>query len=167
MYYVRLPPIGVKLFVLYIAGRASAPGKGIKRDMRLILSTFLVLLLTGAGFMAGQVRLSDFKIQEEGNDFRVSWTTEMEDEVRQFELMRRSPNSNDQFVRVHTVPAHGIGREYGYLDSQVFKSGSEKLDYRLEAVYFNGVREAVRTVSVNYTSTAVRRTWGSLKAMFQ
>lgn len=135
--------------------------------MRLLLTTFLVLLLTGAGFMAGQVRLSTFEIQEEGNDFRVSWTTEIEDEVRQFELMRKSPNSNDLFVRVHTAPAHGTGRAYGFLDSQVFKSGSDKLDYRLEAVYFNGVREAVRTESVNYTSTAVRRTWGSLKAMFQ
>jgi hypothetical protein len=135
--------------------------------MRLLLTTFLVLLLTGASFMAGQVRLSAFEIQEEGNDFRVSWTTEVEDEVRQFELMRKSPNSNDQFVRVHTVPAHGTDRAYGFLDSQVFKSGSDKLDYRLEAVYDNGVRESVRTESVNYTSTAVRRTWGSLKAMFQ
>ena len=135
--------------------------------MRLLLSTFLVLLLTGATFMAGQVRLSAFEIREVGNDFQVSWTTELEDEVRQFELMRRSPNSNDQFVRVHSAPAHGIGQAYGFVDSQVFKSGSDKLDYRLDAVYFNGVREAVRTESVNYTSTAVRRTWGSLKAMFQ
>lgn len=135
--------------------------------MRLLLSTFLVLLLTGASFMAGQVRLSAFEIRDVGSDFQVSWTTELEDEVRHFELMRRSPNSNDQFVRIHTVPAHGIGQAYGFIDTQVFKSGSDKLDYRLDAVYFNGVREAVRTESVNYTSTAVRRTWGSLKAMFQ
>jgi hypothetical protein len=81
--------------------------------------------------------------------------------------MRRSPNSNDQFVRVHTALAHGVGQEYDFVDTQVFKSSSDKLDYRLDAVYANGVREAVRTESVNYTSTAVRRTWGSLKAMFQ
>ncbi|MGB0650237.1 MAG: hypothetical protein ACPG3U_10575 [Rhodothermales bacterium] len=135
--------------------------------MRLLISTFLVLLLTGATFMAGQVRLSAFEIRAVGSDFQVSWTTEVEDEVRQFEIMRRSPNSNDQFVRVHSSSAHGIGQEYGFIDTQVFKSGSDKLDYRLDAVYFNGVREAVRTESVNYTSTAVRRTWGSLKAMFQ
>ncbi len=135
--------------------------------MRFILSTLLVLILTGASFLAGQVRLSAFEIREEGNDFRVTWTTELEDDVRQFELMRRSPNSNDQFVRVHAMPSHGIGQQYGFIDSQVFKSGSDKLDYRLDAVYSNGVRESIRTESVNYTSTAVRRTWGSLKAMFQ
>lgn len=117
--------------------------------------------------MLGQVRLSAFEIREEGKDFRVSWTTEVEQEVRQFEIMRRTPNSNDQFVRIHTAPAHGTNRAYGFLDSQVFKSGSDKLDYQLEAVYDNGVREVVRTESMNYTSTAVRRTWGSLKAMFQ
>jgi hypothetical protein len=47
----------------------------------------------------GQVRLSAFEIRAEGSDFRISWTTELEEEVRQFEIMRRTPNSNDQFVR--------------------------------------------------------------------
>ena len=98
---------------------------------------------------------------------RVTWQSELEEDVRQFELMRRTPNSNDQFVRVFEAPSHGPNLVYMFRDSQVFKSGSEKLDYQLEAVYMNGVREVLRTESVNYTSTAVRRTWGSLKAMFQ
>lgn len=115
----------------------------------------------------GQVRLSAFEIRSEGSDFRISWTTELEEEVRQFEIMRRTPNSNDQFVRVYTAPAQGPGQGYAFLDTQVFKSGSDKVDYQLEAVYANGVREVVRAESMNYTSTAVRRTWGSLKAMFQ
>lgn len=137
------------------------------QSMRILLSALLILVLTGASLLLGQVRLSAFEIREEGKDFRISWTTELEEEVRQFELMRRTPNSNDQFVRVYTAPAQGTGRAYGFLDSQVFKSGSDKLDYQLEAVYANGVREVVRSESMNYTSTAVRRTWGSLKAMFQ
>ena len=71
------------------------------------------------------------------------------------------------FVQVHQVDAHGPNRGYGFRDTQVYKTGSDKLDYQLEAVYMNGVREVVRSESMNYTSTAVRRTWGSLKAMFQ
>lgn len=117
--------------------------------------------------LLGQVRLSAFEIRSEGSDFRISWTTELEEEVRQFEIMRRTPNSNDQFVKVYTAPAQGTGQGYAFLDTQVFKSGSDKVDYQLEAVYANGVREVVRAESMNYTSTAVRRTWGSLKAMFQ
>lgn len=127
----------------------------------------LVVLLTGASLLSGRVRLSSFQINEEGRDFVVTWQSELEEGVRQFELMRRTPNSNDQFIRVFEAPAHGPNLVYMFRDTQVFKSGSEKLDYQLEAVYMNGVREVLRTQSVNYTSTAVRRTWGSLKAMFQ
>ena len=158
---------------LHLLGPADALYLGMRLRtfaqprMRLLLSTVLVLLLTGASMLSGRVQLSAFDIRAEGNDFRISWTTELEEEVRQFELMRRTPNSNDQFVRVFSAPAQGPGLAYGFLDSQVFKSGSDKLDYQLEAVYGNGVREVIRTESMNYTSTAVRRTWGSLKAMFQ
>jgi len=127
----------------------------------------LVLILTGATMFYGRVRLSTFDISAQGNDFVVAWQSELEEDVRQFELMRRTPNSNDQFVQIYEVQAHGPNRAYGFRDSQIFKSGSDKLDYQLEAVYMNGVREIVRTQSMNYTSTAVRRTWGSLKAMFQ
>jgi len=127
----------------------------------------LMVLLTGATLLSGRVRLSSFEIDPQGNDFVVSWQSELEEDVRQFELMRRTPNSNDQFVQIYVAPSHGPNRAYGFRDSQVFKSGSDKLDYQLEAVYMNGVREVVRTESMNYTSTAVRRTWGSLKAMFQ
>jgi len=135
--------------------------------MRRIAGIFLILLLTGATVLSGRVRLSSFDIKEEGRDFVVTWQTELEEDVFRFELMRRTPNSNDQFVRVFEAPPQGVNRAYGFRDSQVFKSGSDKLDYQLEAVYTNGVREVIRTQSVNYTSTAVRRTWGSLKAMFQ
>ena len=117
--------------------------------------------------LSGRVRLISFSIQEEGRDFVIAWQSEIEEDVRQYEIMRKTPFSNDQFVRVFEVPAHGINSSYGFRDSQVFKSGSDKVDYQLEVVYSNGVREIVKTQSMNYTTTAVRRTWGSLKAMFQ
>ena len=78
-----------------------------------------------------------------------------------------APYTNDQFVSVHVVKSHGAGKPYLYRDDQVYKAGADQLDYRLEAVFENGLREVVRSASVNYTSTAVRRTWGSIKAMFQ
>jgi hypothetical protein len=131
--------------------------------------SFLALLfvLCGAAMVSGRVRLSSFSIQEEGRDFVITWQSELEEDVQQYEIMRKTPYSNDQFVRVHEVQAHGINRSYAFRDSQVFKSGADKVDYQLEAVYSNGVREVVKSQSLNYTTTAVRRTWGSLKAMFQ
>jgi len=126
-----------------------------------------IVVLTGATMFPGGVRLSFFRVQPEGRDFVVSWQVDLEEQVRDYELTRKTPYSNDQFVKVFAIPAHGTGKAYIFRDRQVYKSGSEKLDYRLEVVYANGVREVITTQSVNYTSTAVRRTWGSLKAMFQ
>lgn len=115
----------------------------------------------------GQVRLSAFEIRNEGSDFVITWSTELEEDVRSFEVQRRTTSSNDQFVKIHSVAGQGPGQQYQFRDSQVFKSSSDRLDYRLDVVYENGVREAIRDESMNFTSTAVRRTWGSLKAMFQ
>ncbi len=123
--------------------------------------------LIGATFLSGGVRLNSFNIQTEGRDFVVTWKVDIEEDVREYELLRKTTMSNDQFVKVFTARPHGTGKDYLYRDTQVYKSGSEQLDYQLIAVYSSGLREIITTKSINYTSTAVRRTWGSLKALFQ
>ncbi|GMQ81685.1 MAG: hypothetical protein BMS9Abin05_1120 [Rhodothermia bacterium] len=123
--------------------------------------------LVGATFLSGGVRLNSFNIQIEGRDFVVTWKVDVEEDVREYELLRKTAMSNDQFVKVFAARPHGTGKDYIYRDTQVYKSGSEQLDYRLDAVYSSGLREILTMKSINYTSTAVRRTWGSLKALFQ
>jgi len=125
---------------------------------------FLILCL-GAGFSSA--RLNFFTLEKENNDLIVSWQTTTETDVSHFDLLRRTQFSNNQFVEIASVVAHGIDKPYLYRDDQVYKSASEQVDYRLEVVYTNGVREELGTKSVNYTPTAIRRTWGSIKAMFQ
>jgi hypothetical protein len=127
---------------------------------------FLVLVLCAASMGYG-VKLEFFDVQPEGRDFSIKWQMEVEEQVREYELTRKTPYSNEQFVKVQAFPAHGVGVPYEFQDDQVYKSGAERLDYRLEAVYDNGIREVIVTQSLNYTSTAIRRTWGSIKAMFQ
>ncbi|MFT5142543.1 MAG: hypothetical protein ACI80V_000463 [Rhodothermales bacterium] len=133
------------------------------RRIPIILS---VLVLSAASMGYG-VKLEFFEITPNGKDFTVKWQMETEDEVREYELTRRTPYSNQQFVAVQALHAHGVGLPYQFVDDQVYKMASEQVDYRLEVIYENGLREVVVTQSVNYTSTAIRRTWGSIKAMFQ
>ena len=87
-----------------------------------------------------------------------------------YEVQRRSTFSNGQFVTVQETTAQGVNRRYEYKDDQVFKSAAaatrDVVDYRLVAVYQSGARQILASQSVNYTSTALRRTWGSIKAMF-
>ena len=128
----------------------------------------LVLFLTAFTLeQSGTVQISYFRITEEGNDILVSWQAREESDVKEYELYRMTRLTNNQFVKIQSIPPHGIDKAYLYRDDQVFKSTSELVDYRLEVVYLDGVREQLARDQVNYTSTAIRRTWGSIKAMFQ
>jgi hypothetical protein len=126
----------------------------------------LAVLLAAAAFPYG-VRIESFDVSPEGSAFVLRWQTDLEEAVDHFEVLRKTPGSNDEFVKVHEVEAHGIGRPYVFRDDQVFKAGAEQLVYQLEAVFDNGTRQVLHVQALNYTSTAVRRTWGSIKAMFQ
>ncbi len=111
--------------------------------------------------------MSFFKVNEEGGDLVVSWQTEEELDVREYELQRMTRFTNGQFVKVESLAPHGPDKAYLFTDEQIFKSSSERVDYRLEVIYTDGVRQQLAREQVNYTSTAIRRTWGSIKAMFQ
>ncbi len=123
-------------------------------------------ILLSASTVLFTVRLSSFSVQPRGDDFEISWQTDLEDGVTGFELHRRTSTSNNEFVLVGDRIAHGTGRAYVMLDDKIFKSASELIDYRLQAVLADGSRQVLRIESVNYTPTAIRRTWGSIKAMF-
>lgn len=133
---------------------------------RLPLYILLVLLLAGAGTMAYEVRLNYFKVERENNDFVLTWQAEKEEDVRHYELHRKTSFAAD-FALVQRLTAHGAQKEYRFVDDQVYKSAAEELDYRLDAVFSNGLRQQVASKKLNYTPTAIRRTWGSIKAMFQ
>ena len=135
----------------------------MKRFPLLIL---LVLLLTGAGLWAGTVKLDYFKVDRQGNTFLIAWKAQTEEDVRSYELFRKTLHATE-FTSIQVLHAHGVGKEYQFNDDQVYKAASEQVDYRLEAIFTNGLRQHVAERKVNYTPTAIRRTWGSIKAMFQ
>jgi hypothetical protein len=137
---------------------------------RIPLLIVLILLLTGAGTVmhsAYTVRLAypGLKVDPQDNNFALAWKAEQEEDVRLYELHRKTSYTGT-FVKVHEMPGHGVGKEYKYLDTQVYKSTSEEIDYRLDVVYTNGLRQQLAEKRLNYTPTAVRRSWGSIKALF-
>ena len=115
------------------------------------------------------VKLRYFNVEEEGSDFVLTWEAEIEEGAKSYEVQRRTAFSNGQFVLVRDYEPKGVDTQYLFRDDQVFKSATsteERVDYRLWVVYNSGAREILAEKSANYTSTALRRTWGSIKAMF-
>lgn len=125
-----------------------------------------LVVLAGAGLAQSAVKLNYFNVERDGNAFMISWKAELEEDVRSYELYRKTSYAAT-FTAIHTLNAHGAGKEYQFKDDQVYKAASEQVDYRLEVVLTNGLRQQIAEKPVNYTPTALRRTWGSIKAMFQ
>ena len=124
-----------------------------------------IIALTGASLI-DEVRLRYFDVEREDNAIVLKWETEVENGARTFELFRKTSQAVE-FTLVGSSEAHGVNRPYAYTDTQVYKSPEELIDYKLEVVFNSGLRQVLAERKFNYTPTALRRSWGSIKAMFQ
>lgn len=122
-----------------------------------------ILLLAGWTLSSNRASLEFFHVDRENNDIAVTWESTVEEGVDHYLVRRTSRHTNDEFK----VAPHGTGKLYHFMDDRIYKRTSEEVVYRLEAVYDNAVREELASQSIDYTPTTVRRTWGSIKAMFQ
>ncbi len=143
--------------------------------MKRCSSLFLALsALTALGFQSALV--SSFRAElnpANKSEVSVVWTVSQADQVVGFRIAR-SLRNDQSYSDVHAIQVNpgditGSGREFQFIDRSVFKPGvaSDAVFYKLLIVYRNGSVEEKGPVTVNYTSTAIRRTWGSIKSMFQ
>jgi hypothetical protein len=132
--------------------------------------TYVVLpgvLLAAASFSG--VALSKFEAYTEGNMVVVTWQAEQgtENGVAAY-ILDRKTDLDHGWREVATLSYAGSAAEYTYQDKTLYKMAANQVEYRLRVRYSNGSVETFdQKARADYTSTAVRRTWGSIKAMFQ
>lgn len=94
----------------------------------------------------------------------VEWAAESEDGLEHYEVEVSAESGAG--ARVVEIAPRGAQHPYVYRDDDLYK-GAEAVRYTLYAVLEDGGRQIVGSRQIAYTPTAVRRTWGSIKAMFQ
>ena len=134
----------------------------------------LIILLAFIFVGAGQVQISKFKAQvsqKNSHEILVKWTVNSEAGVSQYRLERKMVQNNNfkPLAKITVSTSYPPTKTYQYIDKSVFKTtaGTEPVVYALYVDYNNGVEEYKGQAEVNYATTAIRRTWGSIKAMFQ
>ncbi len=132
--------------------------------MRISLFFFAAAFLVASSFLS--VRLRYFNTDYDTGVITVTWEAEVESDVKTYELYRKSAQAED-FSKVAEVSVHGVNTQYLVRDDKMYKSPVAIVDYRLEVVLTNGLRQRIAERKVNYTPTAIPRSWGSIKAMFQ
>ncbi len=119
-----------------------------------MLALCFTLAFAGATLMLGSVTGSS-----DGVDVTIKWSTSEESNTvgDQFEIRRNGTS-------IGFVPAKGSPSAYTYLDQDVFKTSATATTYNYQ-IFLDGTQFAA--VSVNHSTSSVKRTWGSLKAMFR
>lgn len=105
------------------------------------------------------------------NEIHLTWVVDEQPGIMHYTIKRKMVRDTD-FVLVNTIqplPGSANPKEYNYVDKNVFRnqSNAEPVMYHLYVNYTNGDKSRIGETEINYSSTAIRRTWGSIKAMFQ
>jgi hypothetical protein len=137
----------------------------MKHAGRLIL--LMLAVATVVGTLSAIVIKDRPTAQSNGSDVIIRWTTADEAGVQRFEVVRRSGWTGDFIVIGVVEQLKGNNSAYEFLDKSAFKSSGGLYQYKVRII--NGENPAPETevVSVSHVSSAAKRTWGSIKAMFR
>ncbi len=133
------------------------------------LSLAVILLLWSSAALADVIQPNSLRAVDNGNGIVLYWTSVDETGVAGY-LIERKAGTNGTFLPLvsHPVSVHPSDHNYSYTDDTAFLTNGNFYQYRLTPV--NSAGQAVGVsyyVSVTTNATSVRRTWGSIKAMFR
>lgn len=127
---------------------------------------FIPLFCIAVTLQAGTIREGTMQARSDGNNVTVQWGSSDESLVTEFVVERRSGTSGE-FLTIAEVAKKGSNSYYEYIDKSAFKTTGTIYQYRIRIVLSNGGNEYSSIITVSHNVSSVKRTWGSLKAMFR
>ena len=109
--------------------------------------------------------LDYFNVRSEGDNVVVEWKTSLETNLDKFVVERRSPQS--VFIELATIAPKGSNSFYNYTDKGAYKTTDLLFVYRLKIVDLDNTVTYSYEKSISLSVSGVKRTWGSIKAMFR
>ena len=135
--------------------------------MNRMITVAAVLLVCASITLAGAF-IERLTAKSDGDTITVEWKTGEEANVKVFEV-ERSVGGTDSFLSVGSVDPKGSNSYYVYVDKSAYKPVGSIYSYRIKIVDKDaGVTPSYSNpVSVSHSVSSVKRTWGSIKAMFR
>jgi hypothetical protein len=129
-----------------------------------LLGIVAALLVLSQGALAGGIRDGSLSAFSNGSGIVVRWVSEDERDVEGY-MVERKAGADGPFVQLTFpfVSCKGTGANYEFVDNSAFRVTDNFYQYKVTLVG-NGT---TYYVTVNHRVSSVRRTWGSIKAMFR
>jgi hypothetical protein len=127
------------------------------------LVTILFFVVTAA---AGTIREGTLQARSDGSNVTIQWGTTDESNIKEFVIERRNGTSGE-FISIAVVAKKGTNSFYEYIDRSAFKTTGTIYQYRIKSVTVSGPSEFSTILTISHNVSSVKRTWGSLKAMFR
>lgn len=132
--------------------------------------TIAVVALTVSSLVAGPVKDGSLTGTSNGSSILLRWLSEDETGVVRIEV-ERAVGVDGPFINLNQLQPLGNGKSYEYIDDSAFRLVGTTSDtiyrYRIRAVFADGSTVVSQPISVSHVVSSVRRTWGSIKAMFR
>lgn len=125
----------------------------------------LFLLITSGSLLAGAI-FSHFIVRSEGQNVVLEWKTQDEVDVVRYAVERKSVNTNTYSIVAYVKPT-GSNSLYSYTDENIYKTSDNLYVYRIAIINEDGSTDHSIERSVSVHLSGVKRTWGSIKAMFR
>ncbi len=129
------------------------------KKVLLILSFILISFAVASAF------LESFTAKSDGSQIRLEWKTSSEVSVKYFIVERKTVNGN--FIPVTEIAAKGSNSTYSFTDDNIYKTASSAYVYRLKIVDQTETSAYSKELMVSHSLSDIKRTWGSIKAMFR
>jgi hypothetical protein len=129
----------------------------------LTIKIFLILAFVSVAF--GSAILNYFEVKSQGDNVQVEWQTGTESNINHYSIQRRTPQTS--FVEIATIQPKGSNSLYTYVDQSIYKTNDVIFIYQLKIVDsdMQATYSLERSASPNISG--IKRTWGSIKAMFR
>ncbi|MDI6765513.1 MAG: hypothetical protein QME52_01605 [Bacteroidota bacterium] len=139
----------------------------VKRHI-IVALFFAVFLLSGIA-SADVIKSGSLRAFSDGIHVTLRWVSDDELNVVRYEILRSSSLDNG-YITIASIDPKGPSA-YEFIDNSAFAKGTTVYYYRIkvkfpkEESYYPALNE--KPLTVHHNVSGVRRTWGSIKAMFR
>lgn len=135
--------------------------------MKKFVLFLLTIFIVSSVMLFADLTIQYFTGKTNSEGILIEWKTGDEGGVSSFDLERSAGNANN-FIYITKINATGNNSFYSYQDNSLAsKSSSSVYYYRLKCIKPNGSYTYTNNITVVYTVSGIKDTWGSIKAIFR